>query len=96
MKVLIFLALFISSSFSLANTNNCQFNLPGGRTEIQILRSGQFVEHNPQQTHSVFSCGPFVNDGSVVVTPITQVIELAPNTCALSAYPGLNYVIFCN
>ena len=96
MKTLIVSGMIFISQFALAANNSCNFTLPPGRSEIQVLQPNQFVEHNPNQAHVVYSCGAFVNDGSVVVTPTTQIVELASGSCALSAYPGLNYIIFCN
>ena len=95
MKSLIVLALTVLSPYAFAGNNSCNFTLPPGRTEVQVLQLGQFVEHTPDTTHTVYSCGPFVNDGTVGITPTTQVVELAQGSCSLSKYQGLNYIIFC-
>ena len=94
MKLVILLSICFSQ-FAIANNNSCSFTLPPGRTEVQILQQNQFVVHSPNQLQTVYSCGLFVNDGSVVTNPSTQIIELGPGDCAVSSYPSLNYIIYC-
>ena len=94
MKLVIFLIIAFSQ-FAIANNNSCSISLPPGRTDVQVLQQSQFVEHTPNQIQTVYSCGPFVNDGSVVTTPSTQIVELVSGGCAAASYPGLNYIIYC-
>ena len=95
MKSLIAAIIIITSQIAFATSNSCKFTMPPGRTEVQVLQMGQFVELAPNQIQTVYSCGAFINDGSVVVGPATQVVELASGECGTTTYPGLNYIIYC-
>ena len=79
-----------------AENSTCSFSSPAGTTQIQVLETNQFVVHTPHGIQTIYSCGTFVNDGSVVLTPATEIVELASQNCAQADYPNLTYIIYCH
>ncbi len=79
-----------------AESSSCSFSSPAGTTQIQVLEMNQFVVHTPRGNQTVYSCGSFVNDGSVVLTPETKIVELTSQNCAQANYPTLTYIIYCH
>lgn len=96
MKKFIFVAALSFLCLAKAESPSCTFTNPAGTTRFQILEAGQFVEHTSQNIQTVYSCGPFVNDGSVKVTPATQIVELSSQSCGRVDYVSLTYVIYCH
>lgn len=79
-----------------AESSTCSVSSPAGTTQVQVLEANQFVVHNPRGVQTVFSCGPFVNDGTVSITPETKIVELTSQNCAKADYPNLTYIIYCH
>lgn len=97
MKKIMFIAFGISiSATAMADNPSCTFNNPAGTTRLQILEAGKFVEHSSKTAQTIYSCGPFVNDGSVTVTPATKIVELRSQSCGRADYKNLTYVIYCH
>ncbi len=89
-------ALTLLAGVARAESSTCSFSSPAGTTQVQVLEANQFVVHTPRNVQTVYSCGPFVNDGSVVLTPETKVVELTSQNCAKADYPTLTYIIYCH
>lgn len=94
MRILVFALILLSSQLSWSN--QCQVSGGPGETQVYTLGVGEFLEQSRDGKQTIVSCGPFENDGSVVVAPDAAVIELATDTCDVYAInKSLKQIIYC-
>lgn len=67
----------------------------GPRSEFRILKQGQSIELYPRAIPTIYSCGPFVNDGSYYVSEGTVFIDVPPDACVISNNFAVQTVIYC-
>lgn len=94
MKSLIVVFALIFSNVAFAKPE-CSITSGPAQTSVNILAANEFVDFVKDETHFIYSCGKFVNDGTVVIGPNTRITEMDANSCAAVEGNGLNYLIYC-
>lgn len=94
---LLALSLFGATAFAEKVSTNFACSVTGGpgETQIQILAASDFVIHYPNNVKTIYSCGPFINDGSVVVDQKTAVVELLSDSCEHFKNGYVTHLIYC-
>lgn len=94
-NIIVLATLVLVSNFAVANTAlECRV-VGGPRSEFRLLKQGQSIQLYPRAIPTIYSCGPFVNDGSFYESEGTVFVDVPPDTCVISDNHAVQSVIYC-
>ena len=67
----------------------------GGQSQVEYVPYSQYVVHEQNGIIAIYSCGQFMDDHRVVVTPQTPITELDPAMCTTATEGNISYLIYC-
>lgn len=93
--ILLASTLLFSAGASAKMNFACSYKSGPGQVQITVLEATQFSVFYKGPAKTVYSCGPFINDGSVVVDDKTAIVELVSDSCDHFPDGNVTQLIYC-